>query len=107
MFAIGTLLKKVFGTRNERLIRKMLPLVEKINALEPDFDKLSDDQLKAKTPEFKGRLAKGETLDDLLPEAFAAVRAAAKRTLGLRLFGVQLMGGIALHSSSISEMVTG
>ncbi len=107
MFAIGTLLKKIFGTRNERLIRKMLPLVEKINALEPDFDRLSDDELKAKTPEFKGRLAKGETLDDLLPEAFAAVRAAAKRTLGLRLFGVQLMGGIALHSSSISEMVTG
>ncbi len=107
MLAIGTLLKKIFGTRNERLIRKMLPLVEKINALEPDFDKLSDDELRAKTPEFKGRLARGETLDALLPEAFAAVRAAAKRTLGLRLFGVQLMGGIALHSSSISEMVTG
>jgi preprotein translocase subunit SecA len=105
--SFGDFLKKVFGTRNERLIRKMLPLVERINALEPDFDKLSDDELKAKTPEFKGRLAKGEKLDDLLPEAFAAVRAAAKRTLGLRLFGVQLMGGIALHSSSISEMVTG
>ncbi len=107
MFSFGSFLKKIFGTRNERLIRKMLPLVERINALEPDFDKLSDDELKAKTPEFKGRIAKGEKLDDLLPEAFAAVRAAAKRTLGLRLFGVQLMGGIALHSSSISEMVTG
>jgi preprotein translocase subunit SecA len=107
MFAVGTLLKKVFGTRNERLIRKMLPLVERINALEPEFDGLSDDELKAKTAEFKARLAKGETLDDLLPEAFAAVRAAAKRTLGLRLFGVQLMGGISLHTSSISEMVTG
>jgi len=107
MFSFGDFLKKVFGTRNERLIRRMLPLVEKINTLEPDFDRLTDDQLKAKTLEFKGRLTKGETLDDLLPEAFAAVRAAAKRTLGLRLFGVQLMGGIALHSSSISEMVTG
>jgi len=107
MFAVGTLLKKVFGTRNERLIRKMLPLVEKINALEPDFDRLTDAELKAKTLEFKGRLANGETLDDLLPEAFAAARAAAKRTLGLRMFGVQLMGGISLHSSSIAEMVTG
>ncbi|HEX5138030.1 MAG TPA: preprotein translocase subunit SecA [Planctomycetota bacterium] len=107
MFAVGTVLKKVFGTRNERLIRKMLPLVERINAFEPDFDGLTDEQLKGKTAEFKGRLGKGETLDDLLPEAFAAVRAAAKRTLGLRLFGVQLMGGIALHTSSISEMVTG
>jgi preprotein translocase subunit SecA len=107
MASFGDYLKKIFGTRNDRLIRKMLPLVSRIDALEPEFDALTDAQLKEKTAEFKGRLANGETLDDLLPEAFAAVRAAAKRTLGLRLFGVQLMGGIALHSSSIAEMVTG
>jgi preprotein translocase subunit SecA len=107
MFAVATLLRKVFGTRNERLIRRMLPVVEEINALEPGFDRLSDDALKAKTAEFRARLKDGETLDDLLPEAFAAARAAAKRTLGLRPFDVQLMGGIAMHRSTISEMVTG
>ncbi|MHC4549095.1 MAG: preprotein translocase subunit SecA [Planctomycetota bacterium] len=107
MLAIGTIVKKVFGSRNERLIKGMLPLVERTNAHEPEFERLDDAALRAKTDEFKRRLQEGETLDDLLPEAFAAAREAATRTLGLRLFDVQLMGGIALHRKAIAEMVTG
>jgi preprotein translocase subunit SecA len=99
--------RKIFGTRNERVIKGLLPLVERINALEPGFEALSDEGLRAKTAEFKGRLAEGETLDDLLPEAFAVAREAAKRTLGQRTFDVQLMGGIAMHRGAIAEMVTG
>ncbi|MGB0908559.1 MAG: preprotein translocase subunit SecA [Maricaulaceae bacterium] len=99
--------KKLFGTENDRKLKKLRPLVDKINGLEPDFVKLSDDQLKAKTAEFRSRLAGGETLDDLLPEAFATVREASKRTLGQRHYDVQLIGGITLHRGEIAEMRTG
>ena len=107
MLGIGTLAKKVFGTPNDRKIKSVRPIVEKINALEPEFQKLSDDEIKAKTEEFKARLEKGESLDDLLPEAFANCREAAHRTLGLRAFDVQLIGGIFLHRGYIAEMKTG
>lgn len=100
-------LKKIFGSRNERLLKQYRAIVAKINALEPEFEKLSDEALAAKTVEFRGRLAKGETLDQLLPEAFATVREAGKRTLGMRHYDVQLMGGIALHQGKIAEMRTG
>lgn len=92
---------------NEKEIRKLEPVVEQINALEPDYEKLADSDLGAKTGEFKQRLGEGETLDDLLPEAFAAVREAAKRTIKQRHFNVQLMGGIVLHQGKIAEMKTG
>ena len=101
------LLKKIFPSSNEREIKKMLKKVEKINALEPDFERLDDEQLQAKTAEFKRRISDGATLDELLPEAFAAVREASKRTLGMRHFDVQLIGGMVLHSGRISEMRTG
>ncbi|MCT4611162.1 MAG: preprotein translocase subunit SecA [Pelagimonas sp.] len=104
---LGKLARKVFGTPNDRKIKATRPLVEKINALEPEFEKLDDAGLIAKTEDFKARLGKGETLDDLLPEAFANCREAAKRALGLRAFDVQLMGGIFLHQGNISEMKTG
>ncbi len=107
MLGISTLAKKVFGTPNDRKIKATQPLVDKINALEPEFQALSDDGIKAKTQEFKDRLTNGETLDDLLPEAFANAREAAVRSLGMRPFDVQLMGGIFLHEGSISEMKTG
>ncbi|MDQ7080871.1 MAG: preprotein translocase subunit SecA [Paracoccaceae bacterium] len=107
MLGLGTLAKKIFGTPNDRKIKATRPLVEKINALEPEFKALSDEQIKAKTQEFKERLEKGETLDDLLPEAFANAREAAFRTLGLRPFDVQLIGGIFLHRGNIAEMKTG
>lgn len=99
--------KKVFGTENDRKLKKLRPIVSKINALEPQFVSLSDDQLKAKTGEFKQRLTDGETLDDLMIEAFATVREAAKRTLGQRHYDVQLIGGITLHRGEIAEMRTG
>ncbi len=99
--------KKIFGTENDRKLKKLRPLVEKINALEPDFVTLSDSQLKDKTTEFKARYKDGESLDDLLPEAFATVREAAKRTLGQRHYDVQLIGGITLHRGEIAEMRTG
>jgi preprotein translocase subunit SecA len=99
--------KKIFGDANEREIKRCLKTVERINALEPDFAKLSDEQLRGKTDEFKERLSRGETLDDLLPEAFAAVREASKRTLGMRHFDVQLIGGMVLHDGKIAEMKTG
>ncbi|WP_170440067.1 preprotein translocase subunit SecA [Ruegeria arenilitoris] len=107
MLGLGTLAKKVFGTPNDRKIKATRPLVEKINALEPEFEKLSDDDLKAKTDELRKRANEGEGLDDLLPEAFANVREGAKRALGLRAFDVQLMGGIFLHQGNIAEMKTG
>ncbi|WP_170529532.1 preprotein translocase subunit SecA [Ruegeria arenilitoris] len=107
MLGLGTLAKKVFGTPNDRKIKATRPLVEKINALEPEFEKLSDDDLKAKTEELRKRANEGESLDDLLPEAFANVREGAKRALGLRAFDVQLMGGIFLHQGNIAEMKTG
>ncbi len=107
MLGLGTIAKKVFGTPNDRKIKSARPLVEKINALEPAFRALDDAGLRGKTTEFRERLAKGETLDDLLPEAFANAREAARRTLGLRPFDVQLMGGIFLHEGNIAEMKTG
>ncbi len=101
------LLSKVFGDSNEKVVKNLQPVVAAINKLEPEFEKLSDEALAAKTAEFKSRLAKGEELDDLLEEAFAAVREASKRTLKQRHFDVQLMGGVVLHSGKIAEMKTG
>ena len=97
----------LFKTYSEKEVKRVQPLVKKINDLEPDMQKLSDKELRGKTDEFKGRLEKGETLDDLLPEAFAVVREAAKRVLGMRHFDVQLIGGIILHQGRIAEMKTG
>ncbi|MEM1265853.1 MAG: preprotein translocase subunit SecA [Pseudomonadota bacterium] len=107
MLGMSTLQKKVFGTANDRKVKSVRGLVDRINALEPELQALSDDALRAKTPEFKGRLEAGESLDDLLPEAFATAREAAVRALGLRPFDVQLIGGIFLHRGNISEMKTG
>ncbi len=107
MLGLGTLAKKVFGTPNDRKIKATRPLIEKINALEPEFEKLSDEGLIEKTAELRKRALDGESLDDLLPEAFANVREGAKRALGLRAFDVQLMGGTFLHQGNISEMKTG
>jgi len=104
---INKIARMLFGSANDRFVKKQFKIVEKINALEPDFIKLSDVELKAKTDEFRARLKNGETLDDLLPEAFAAVREAAKRTLGQRHYDVQLVGGIVLHKGMIAEMKTG
>jgi preprotein translocase subunit SecA len=100
-------LTQIFGSRNDRLLKGYRRTVQAINALEPQFEKLDDAALKAKTQEFRDRLAKGEALDDLLPEAFAVVREAGKRTLKMRHFDVQLIGGIALHQGKIAEMRTG
>jgi len=102
-----SLLKKIFGSRNERLLHGMQRNVARINGLEPQMQALSDETLKAKTVEFRERYAKGESLDDLLPEAFAAVREAARRNLGMRHFDVQLIGGMTLHRGKIAEMRTG
>ena len=99
--------KKLFGTENDRALKKLRPLVEKINGLEPKFEAMTDDALRAQTQVYRDRLEAGETLDDLLPEAFATVREAAKRTLGQRHYDVQLIGGIALHRGEIAEMRTG
>ncbi|WP_416884184.1 preprotein translocase subunit SecA [Marivita sp.] len=107
MLGLGKVARKVFGTPNDRKVKATRPLIEKINALEAEFEKLSDAQLIEKTAEFKARIANGEALDALLPEAFANCREAAKRALGLRAFDVQLMGGIFLHQGNISEMKTG
>ncbi|PLX94448.1 MAG: preprotein translocase subunit SecA [Desulfuromonas sp.] len=104
---IRSLSKKIFGSQNDRELKKLRKIVDQINALEEQIEPLSDDALQAKTGEFKQRLAQGETLDDLLPEAFAVVREAAKRVLGMRHFDVQLIGGMVLHSGKIAEMKTG
>ena len=104
---ISGLLKKIFGSRNERLLRQYRGIVARINALESGLQGLSDEQLKGKTEEFKQRVANGETLDALLPEAFAVVREAGKRVLGMRHFDVQLVGGMVLHAGKIAEMRTG
>jgi preprotein translocase subunit SecA len=100
-------LSKIFGDPNQRYLKKLYPIVEKINSLEEKFEKIPTEKLKEKTFEFKERLKKGESLDDLLPEAFALVREASKRTIGLRHFDVQLLGGIVLHRGQIAEMKTG
>ena len=107
MFGLGSLSRKVFGTSNDRKVKKVRPLVEKINALEPEFQAKSDAELVAKTEELKARHQQGESLDALLPEAFANCREAARRALGLRAFDVQLIGGIFLHQGNIAEMKTG
>ncbi|HDP36545.1 MAG TPA: preprotein translocase subunit SecA [Candidatus Atribacteria bacterium] len=99
--------KKIFGDPNEKELKKLQPVVEKINSYEPDISKLNDEELKNKTPEFRERLNKGEALDDILPEVFAVVREAAKRVTGMRPFDVQLIGGIVLHQGKIAEMATG
>ena len=104
---LRALARSLFGTSNDRVVKSFDKPVAKINALEPDLAKLSDEQLRARTTEFRERLAKGETLDDLLVEAFATVREAAKRTLGQRHFNVQLKGGMVLHQGKIAEMKTG
>ncbi|WP_417205589.1 preprotein translocase subunit SecA [Antarctobacter sp.] len=104
---LGKIARKVFGSPNDRKIKAVRPLVEKINALEPEFAALDDAGLIAKTQEFRERIEKGERLDDLLPEAFANCREGARRALGLRAFDVQLMGGIFLHQGNIAEMKTG
>ncbi|HUO78121.1 MAG TPA: preprotein translocase subunit SecA, partial [Thermodesulfovibrionales bacterium] len=104
---VQTLLKKIFGTKNEREMKRLWPMVDKINALEPQFASLNDAQLKEKTPEFKKRLEEAESVDDILPEAFATVREVSKRTLRMRHFDVQLIGGIVLHEGKIAEMKTG
>ena len=100
-------LTKIFGSRNDRLLKQYRRNVEQINALESALEGLSDEQLRAKTEEFRGRVAQGETLDALLNEAFAVVREASKRVMKMRHFDVQLMGGIALHQGKIAEMRTG
>ena len=100
-------LTSLFGSRNERVLRQLSKNVARINALEPEFEKLSDEALRAKTDEFKQRVAGGESLDKLLPEAFAVVREGAKRVLGMRHYDVQLIGGMVLHSGRIAEMRTG
>lgn len=104
---ITKLFSKVFGSRNERMVKRMQKTVEKINALEPELEKLSDDALQGKTTELRQRLDNGSTLDELLPEAFATVREASKRVFGMRHFDVQMVGGMVLHQGKIAEMKTG
>ena len=107
MLGLGSLAKKVFGSPNDRKVKASRPVVEKINALEPEFEKLTDTGIVEKTAELRNRAQNGEALDDLLPEAFANCREAARRALGLRAFDVQLMGGLFLHQGNIAEMKTG
>src|SRR5579872_7192636 len=104
---ITQLLSTIFGTANQRELKRIKHLVDAINAFEPSIKNLSDEQLRAKTNEFRQRYQDGETLDDLLPEAFAVVREASARTLGQRHYDVQLLGGIVLHQGKIAEMKTG
>ncbi|MFA4974585.1 MAG: DEAD/DEAH box helicase, partial [bacterium] len=104
---ITYLLKKIFGTKNERELKRMWPIVERVNAFEPEIKKLTDAELRAKTDEFRKRRSAGESLEDLLPEAFAVVREASVRVLEMRHFDVQLIGGIVLHEGRIAEMKTG
>ena len=104
---LASLFKKVFGSRNERLVKQYQQIVKQINALEPAMQALTDDELKAKTEEFKQRYANGETLEKLLPEAFAVVREGSQRVLGMRHFDVQMIGGMVLNAGKIAEMRTG
>jgi preprotein translocase subunit SecA len=104
---IKKLINSIFGSQNERTLKQLKPIVDAVNAVEPKIAALTDDALKAKTAEFKERLSKGETLDDLLVEAFACVREASKRTIGLRHFDTQIIGGCVLHQGKIGEMKTG
>ena len=102
-----TFLTIIFGSRNDRLLKTYRKTIEQINALEPQYEKLDDSQLRAKTQEFKDRIAAGETLDALLAEAFAVVREGSKRAMKMRHFDVQMLGGMSLHNGKISEMGTG
>ena len=104
---VVSFLKKIVGTKNDRELKRLDNYVREINALEPDTQKLSDDELKNKTQEFKNRLNQGESLEDILPETFAVVREVGKRTLNMRHFDVQLIGGVVLHEGKIAEMKTG
>ncbi|MCW8982636.1 MAG: preprotein translocase subunit SecA, partial [Gammaproteobacteria bacterium] len=104
---VSKLFSKVFGSRNDRLVKRMFKLVEQINRLEPEFEALSDEQLKAKTAEFQQRIQEGAELDTILNEAFAVVREASKRVLGMRHYDVQLIGGMVMHQGKIAEMRTG
>src|SRR4029450_5652350 len=104
---LGPLLAKVIGTQNERELKKLRPLVEQVGVFEPAVKQMTDEQLRAKTAEFRERLVNGETLADLMPEAFAVVREAGRRTLNMRHFDVQLIGGAFLHNGTIAEMKTG
>ena len=104
---LASLIGGIFGTKNERELKRMRKIVEQINALEPTISALGDADLSAKTPEFKQRFQNGESLDKLLPEAFAVCREAAKRVMGMRHYDVQLIGGITLHEGKIAEMRTG
>lgn len=104
---VNEILRKVFGTKHDREMKRIRPIVDKINSYEPAMQALTDEQLKAKTPEFQNRLKNGETVDDILPEAFAVCREASKRVLGMRHYDVQMIGGIVLNRGSISEMRTG
>ena len=104
---INYVMKKIIGTKNEREVKRITKMVGKINSLGSQMEKLSEEELKNKTVEFRDRLSKGETLDQLLPEAFAVVREASKRVLGLRHYDVQMIGGIVLHEGKIAEMRTG
>ena len=102
-----SMFSKIFGTHSQREVKRILPLVDKIDSLRPEMQKLTDEELRDKTREYKKRLEEGATLDDLLPEAFATVREAAKRVLGMEHYRVQLIGGIILHQGRIAEMKTG
>ena len=104
---INALMKSIFGTSNDRYVKSLGKIVDQVNALEPQIQALSDEELKAQTDKFRQLLADGQTLDDILPEAFATVREASVRVLGMRHFDVQLIGGIVLHRGEISEMRTG
>ena len=104
---LKTIATKVFGSKNERELKKLWPLVDRINSLEPEMQKLSDDQLKGKTVEFKERLEAGETVDSIMWEAFAALREASVRVMGMRHYDVQMLGGVILHKGAIAEMRTG
>ena len=107
IMGIKSIVEKIIGSYSDRELKRIYPIIDQIDGFEPSIQKLTDAELKAKTPEFKTRLADGETLDDILPEAFAVVREASRRVLGMRHFRVQLIGGIVLHQGRISEMKTG
>ena len=102
-----SLIEKIFGTYSDRQIKKLMPIVDKTDALSDKYAAMTDSELSSVTPEFKNRIAAGETLDDILPEAFAAVREAAARAIGKRPYRVQILGGIILHQGRIAEMKTG
>src|SRR3989338_10770376 len=104
---VAWILSKIIGSQNEREIKKLKPLLEKVNFFEEEVKRLSDSELSDKTNGFRARLSKGEAMDDILPEAFAVVREAASRTINMRHFDVQIIGGIVLHQGKIAEMATG